>query len=211
MRVRIKICGITNVTDAQIAVALGVDALGFVFVRQSARHVPVALAKSIIKQLPPYTHAVGLFMDQSHDEVIEITTQLHLSSLQFHGSESPGFCQGFSVPFVKSIPMNEAISPLDYAAQFPTASGILLDSHQFGGLGGQGMCFDWASIPQGFQKPLILAGGLTPDNIADAVALVRPYAVDVSSGVERGKGKKDEEKMRAFVQNVTGLSRGQAQ
>ncbi len=187
IRTRIKICGITRLQDALDAVELGVDALGFVFVKSSPRWVNNEQAAEIIHHLPPFVQTVGLFMNNSEQEVTEILQAAPLNLLQFHGDESP---------------MGGGVDPIAYAAEHENAVGFLLDSHAQGQSGGSGDAFDWQQIPNGMIKPLILAGGLNIDNVATAVAQVRPFAVDVSSGVEASKGVKDQQKMAKFVRGV---------
>ena len=201
-RTRIKICGITTLDDALKAVELGVDALGFVFVKSSPRFITAANAKAIIRQLPPFMQTVGLFMNQNAEEVATITRETALNLLQFHGDETVSFCEQFDMPYIKAIPMGGGVNPVEYAAQYSGSVGFLLDSHAKGASGGSGDKFDWGSIPDGFTKPLILAGGLTVENVESAVRQVNPYAVDVSSGVEASKGVKDAEKMTKFVLGV---------
>lgn len=201
-RTRIKICGITRLEDALHAIGLGVDALGFVFVESSPRYINAVDAKSIIRQLPPFAQTVGLFMNQPAEEVSAIVQKTALNLLQFHGDESVSFCEQFDMPYIKAIPMGGGVNPVEYAAQYSASVGFLLDSHQKGASGGSGDKFDWDAIPQGFTKPLILAGGLSVENIESAVRQVKPYAVDVSSGVEATKGVKDADKMRSFTLGV---------
>ena len=201
-RTRIKICGITRLEDAIEAIELGVDALGFVFVKSSPRFITAADAKVIIQQLPPFVQTVGLFMNQSAEDVATISHETALNLLQFHGDESVSFCEQFDMPYIKAIPMGGGVNPVEYAAQYSASVGFLLDSHQKGASGGSGDKFDWETIPDGFTKPLILAGGLTTDNVESAVRQVKPYAVDVSSGVEATKGVKDADKMKKFVLGV---------
>lgn len=201
-RTRIKICGFTRLEDALSAIDLGVDALGFVFVKSSPRYIDAADAKKIIRQLPPFAQTVGLFMNQSYEEVHGIVQETALNLLQFHGDESASFCEQFDMPYIKAIPMGGGVNPVEYAAQYSGAVGFLLDSHQKGASGGSGDKFDWESIPAGFTKPLILAGGLTVENVESAVRQVKPFAVDVSSGVESSKGVKAVGKMNDFVRGV---------
>lgn len=201
-RTRIKICGITRLQDALAAIDLGVDALGFVFVPSSPRFITAGEAKNILRQLPPFAQTVGLFMGQTHEEVAAIIRETGLNLLQFHGDESVSFCEQFDMAYIKAIPMGGGVNPVEYAAQYSRASGFLLDSHAKGASGGSGDKFDWQSIPSGFDKPLILAGGLNVENVESAVKQVRPYAVDVSSGVESAKGIKSADKMKNFVQGV---------
>jgi len=202
LNTRIKICGITRVEDGVCAAVLGVDAIGLVFVERSPRYVTVEQACSIIAQLPPFVVTVGLFMDTPASEVACIVNSVPLAVLQFHGDESPQECAVHGKPYLKAVPMAEPGRALEYAQRYQDAHGYLLDSHGQGQAGGSGASFDWNAIPQGFGKPVILAGGLTPDNVREAVKRVRPYAVDVSSGVESAKGIKDAGRMAAFVRGV---------
>ena len=201
-RTRIKICGFTRVGDAESAVDLGVDALGLVFVPSSPRYVDQPTAKRIISALPPFAQSVGLFMNQPYELVSQILDNTALNLLQFHGDESPEFCEQFDRPYIKAIPMGGGVNPVEYAAQYDHSVGFLLDSHHQGGTGGSGDKFDWDKIPSNFSKRVILAGGLTIDNVVSAVERVKPYAVDVSSGVESQKGIKATEKMAAFIKGV---------
>ncbi|HFE37441.1 MAG TPA: phosphoribosylanthranilate isomerase [Gammaproteobacteria bacterium] len=202
MRTRIKICGLTRAQDVAHAIDLGVDALGFVFVEKSPRCVKIKQAKSLIRHMPPFVQTVGLFMNQTEQEIREVLQEIPLNLLQFHGEEAARFCVSFNMPYIKAIPMGGGVDPLQYAAQHPDSSGFLLDSHALGEAGGSGDVFDWQKIPQGFDRPLILAGGLNVGNVCRAVQQVKPYGVDVSSGVEVAKGLKDWEKMAAFVRGV---------
>ena len=201
-RTRVKICGITRLEDALDAVALGADALGFVFVESSPRWVKVEQVKPIIEQLPPFVQTVGLFMNQTAEFVSTILQELPLNLLQFHGDEPPDKCRMHGIPYIKALPMGGGEHPGEYAGRYSDAIGFLLDSHKKGQSGGSGDKFDWSTVPKDLTRPLILAGGLTIDNVAAAVKQVRPYAVDVSSGVEAAKGIKDREKMAAFIRGV---------
>ncbi len=202
MRTRIKICGITRLEDALAAVELGVDALGFVFVPRSPRYIEADQVLAIVRQLPPFVTTVGLFMDQTDDEVAQVLAQVPLGLLQFHGRETAAQCRAFAMPYIKAVPMGGGVEPANYMAGFDDSLGFLFDSHALGEVGGSGHAFDWSRLPSGGDKPLILAGGLTPENVAEAVRVARPYAVDVSSGVEASKGIKDAAKMAAFVAGV---------
>jgi len=201
-RTRIKICGITRLQDAMDAASLGVDALGFVFVKSSPRWVNSSQALAIISKMPPFVQTVGLFMNNSEQEVTEILQATPLNLLQFHGDESPQYCSSFGLPYIKAIPMGGGVDPVAYANEHADAVGFLLDSHAKGESGGSGDAFNWDSVPNGIAKPLILAGGLNIENVASAVVQVKPYAVDVSSGVEASKGVKDLDKMAKFVRGV---------
>ncbi|MEW6446396.1 MAG: phosphoribosylanthranilate isomerase [Pseudomonadota bacterium] len=200
-RTRIKICGLTRVEDAREAARLGADAVGLVFYPPSPRAIAPALAARIRDALPPFVQAVALFVNPSEDEVAAVLEVAPEIMLQFHGSESPGFCASFGRPYLKALPMGQGSDPLNESARHVRAHGFLLDSHDVGGVGGTGRAFDWSSIPE-LDRPILLAGGLRPENVAGAVRAVRPWAVDVSSGVESAPGVKDSARMAAFIQEV---------
>jgi phosphoribosylanthranilate isomerase len=199
VRTRIKFCGITRLDDARRAAELGIDAIGFVFTRNSQRFIGVSQARAIRAELPPFLTAVALFMDDGPGWIEEVVSVVEPDLLQFHGAESDGFASSFSRPYVKAIPMGSLADASRHIAAYPGASGILLDSHARGARGGTGETFDWTRVPSGSGRPIILAGGLAAHNVAQAIATVRPYAVDVSSGIESAPGIKDAAKMRAFV------------
>lgn len=199
---RIKICGITRKEDAIAALELGAHALGFVFVEKSPRYIQAQKAAEIIAQLLPFVTVVGLFMDHDENYVSQVMQQAPLNLLQFHGDESADFCQSFDLPYIKAIPMGAGVDPNDYATSHPESKAFLLDSHGGGKSGGSGETFDWSTIPKNFARPLILAGGLDTNNVKSAVTTIKPYAVDVSSGVEAAKGIKDAQKMAAFIEAV---------
>ncbi len=200
--VRSKICGITRIEDALAAVEAGADAIGFVFYAKSPRAVTVQQARAIIAALPPFVTTVGLFVNASRCELREVLDAVPLDLLQFHGDESVADCEGWHRPYIKALRVKAGDDIAAACDAYPSASGVLLDTYVEGVPGGTGEAFDWSLIPQGLSKPLILAGGLTPENVADAVARVRPYAVDVSGGVEASKGIKDHAKIRAFINAV---------
>ena len=202
MQIRIKFCGLTRQQDVQHAVALGVDALGFVFVKKSARNLDVDNAASMINEVPPFVNKVGLFMNAQASEVEEVLKQVRLNLLQFHGDEEEIFCSQFNMPYLKAVPMASTTSVTEFCQRFPSATGFILDSHAQGQMGGSGEKFSWSDIPDTLDKPIILAGGLTIENVAQAVRVVRPYAVDVSSGIETSKGIKDPAKMEKFIKEV---------
>lgn len=202
--VRVKICGITRVEDALAAAAAGADAIGLVFYAGSPRAVGVEQARAIIAALPPFVTTVGLFVDAGRDELAHILASVPLDLLQFHGDESAEQCEGFGRPYIKALRVRAGDDIVARVADYPGAQGILLDAYVEGVPGGTGEAFDWSLIPQGLSKPLILAGGLRPDNVAAAVAQVRPYAVDVSGGVEASKGIKDAQKVGAFIRVARG-------
>jgi len=201
MRTRVKICGITQRQDAEFAAEIGVDAIGLVFYDASPRAVTVAQAEQILFGLPPFVSVVGLFVDAEVADVQRCLAALPIDLLQFHGDESPEYCAQFNVPYMKAIRMRDEIVLTDIAEQYADASALLLDSYQAGVPGGTGKVFDWSMI-EAIDKPVILAGGLNTDNVANAIQQVHPYAVDVSGGVEKDKGIKDRMKMRAFMQEV---------
>ncbi len=187
------------------AVAAGADAIGLVFYAKSPRAVDVEQAHSILAALPPFVTTVGLFVDIERAELERILARVPLDLLQFHGDESVQDCEGFNRPYIKALRVKAGD---DIAAQvntYPSAQGILLDTYVEGVPGGTGEAFDWSLVPQALSKPVILAGGLRPDNVAAAVAQVRPYAVDVSGGVEASKGIKDAEKIGAFIRAARGV------
>ncbi len=203
---RIKICGITSVEDAQAAVDAGADAIGLVFYAKSPRYATPEQAAAIARAVGPFVTTVGLFVDAGRSEVEAVLAQVPLQLLQFHGSESPAFCASFQRPFIKALRMADGVDVSTVEREFAEAgaSGLLLDSYNPDTHGGTGETFAWERIPAERRLPLILAGGLSPDNVGAAVKTVRPYAVDVSSGVEIAPGRKDSAKIAAFVQAVHG-------
>lgn len=198
---RIKFCGITRAEDVAEAVSLGVHALGFVFCSQSPRVVDIESAVKLLANCPPFITRVGLFMDQEARTIKDILAHVPLDLLQFHGEESEQFCASFGRSYIKSIAMG-AGGGSERLHQYPSASALLLDSNELGQPGGSGKSFDWSAIPAEVNKPIILAGGLQASNVATAINEVRPYAVDVSSGIESAKGMKDKSKMKQFVNAV---------
>ncbi len=202
MKTRIKFCGMTRAQDVQIAVALGVDALGFVFVEGSARNLDIDVAEKLIREVPPFVVKVGLFMNAETETVKEVVKSVKLNLLQFHGEEDEKFCTQFEMPYLKAVPMASITSLSDYCQDYARASGFILDSHAKGEMGGSGETFAWGDISIEVDRPVILAGGLTAENVAEAIKVVHPYAVDVSSGIEAGKGIKDPAKMEQFIKEV---------
>lgn len=201
MRVRAKICGITRLTDAQAAVAAGCDALGFNFHKPSPRYIAPELARAIIETIPPFVSCVGLFVDADPAEIREVVQSAGVSLVQFHGNETDADCAAAGLSFIKAIPVSGPIDAVALEQRYPRAMALQLDS----GRGGTGIPFDWSWWPSASSKPLILAGGLTPNNVAEGIRRTRPYAVDVSSGVEgAAKGTKDVEKIRQFMVEVQG-------
>jgi phosphoribosylanthranilate isomerase len=200
-RMRIKFCGITRSEDAQCAVVLGVDALGFVFTRRSKRFIEPAAAATIVRPLPPFVSRVALFMDDDPAWISQVISIVRPDVLQFHGEEPASLCESFGRPYLKAVAMASVADVGSYAAGFERASGFLLDAHAAGQQGGSGECFDWSRMPQ-LEKPLILAGGLDATNVGEAIQMTRPYAVDVSSGIEIAPGIKDPRRMQEFVAAV---------
>lgn len=201
MTTRVKICGLTRSADVAAAVKAGADAIGFVFTVRSKRCVDSSAAKKLVREVPAFVSRVGLFMDQDAKKVAHVLEQVPLSLLQFHGSESADFCRQFGLPYIKAISMGPGQDVSMMGEAFHDAAGLLLDSHEPGGAGGTGKVFDWTGIPE-LCRPLVLAGGLTPENVARAVQQVNPWAVDVSSGVEDAPGLKNVEKMNTFIKEA---------
>lgn len=200
--VRSKICGITRIEDALAAVEAGADAIGLVFYAKSPRAVTVPQARAIIAALPPFVTTVGLFVNASRCELTEMLEAVPLDLLQFHGDESPAECEGFNRPWIKALRVRPGDDLEAQCRHYANASGILLDTYVAGVPGGTGEAFDWSLIPERLSKPIILAGGLSVDNVGAAIAQVRPYAVDVSGGVEQAKGIKDPARIEAFMRAV---------
>ncbi|MDU8502687.1 phosphoribosylanthranilate isomerase [Pseudomonas syringae] len=202
--VRSKICGITRIEDALAAAEAGADAIGLVFYPKSPRAVTVLQARAIIAALPPFITTVGLFVNASRCELNETLDAVALDMLQFHGDETPDECDGYHRPYIKALRVKAGDDIAQVCRTYRNARGVLLDTYVEGVPGGTGETFDWALIPDDLNKPVILAGGLTSANVAQAIAQVRPYAVDVSGGVEKSKGIKDREKILAFMSAVHG-------
>lgn len=192
--------------DALAAVEAGADAIGFVFYADSPRAVTSAQAATIAAALPPWVSSVGLFVNAPRREIDAVLTQVRLDYLQFHGEEAPDVCD-LGVPYIKAIRMREGVDVAAAAIRHRSARALLLDTYDAGMAGGTGQVFDWTRVPRGLAKPIILAGGLTPQNVAQAIRIARPYAVDVSGGVEITKGIKDKPKIMAFVRAVTETDR----
>ncbi|MDD2724572.1 MAG: phosphoribosylanthranilate isomerase [Methylovulum sp.] len=203
MRTRVKICGFTRVEDAVAAARLGVDALGLVFYPPSPRHIDIAQAVNIVNALPAFTTVVALFVDAGEVQIREVLAQVPIDCLQFHGEETPEQCRMYGKRYIKAIRMQDGVDVHQLAAAYHDADGLLLDAYHPNAQGGTGSQFDWGLIPQTCALPIILAGGLDAANAKAAVQTVRPYALDVSSGVETGKGIKDTQKMCAFIKKVT--------
>ena len=202
MRIRAKICGITREEDALAAAYHGADAIGLVFHEPSPRHVSIDTADSITRSLPPFVNRVGLFVNAGPENIEAVLSRLHIDCLQFHGDELPDECSRYGVPYIKAIAMRDEVDLVNMAELYDAAAGLLLDTYIPGVDGGTGKTFDWSRIAQDINKPIILAGGLNPENVGDAIRQVRPYAVDVSSGVESSKGIKDATRIAAFINEV---------
>lgn len=202
---RVKVCGITRVEDISAAVTLGVDAIGLVFYERSPRNVSISQAVQLHAAIPPFVTVVGLFVDATADFVRAVLARIPLDVLQFHGAESAEFCTQFNRPYIKAIRVKPGVDLVQSAVVFSGAQGLLLDAHVKGMQGGTGESFDWALVPAALPVSVILSGGLHADNVAEAIKQVRPYAVDVSSGVELAKGIKDAAKIARFMQEVKSI------
>ncbi len=201
-----KICGITRAQDALAAARSGANAIGFVFYAQSPRYVTSASAAAIMQSLPPFVSTVGLFVNATEEDIAQTLSQVRVDLLQFHGDETPAFCRQVSrtcnTPYLRALRVRAGMDLLQYARDYRDAKALLLDAYVEGTHGGTGATFDWALIPQKLPLPVVLSGGLTPDNVAVAIRAVRPWAVDVSSGVEQSQGIKDAAKIAAFMTGV---------
>ncbi len=202
MRTRVKICGFTRVEDAVYAALLGVDAIGLVFYPPSPRHVDIEQAIKIVNALPAFVSIVALFVDEQESRIREVLQQVPIDCLQFHGDEPAGVCRLYGKRYMKALRMQDSIDISALAREYHDAAGLLLDAYHPGAKGGTGSQFDWNRIPEHCALPIVLAGGLDADNARQAVQTVRPYALDVSSGVETEKGFKDALKMAAFISEV---------
>jgi len=207
MRTRVKICGITRPEDGQCAARAGADAIGLVFYANSPRYVEISQAQAICRALPPFVSVVALFVNAGRECVQAVVDAVPVDLLQFHGDEPASDCEGFARPYIKAIGMKPGLDPLSVMQTHPAAVGFLLDAWQPDIHGGGGVAFDWNAMPKAAAQPLILAGGLTPANVAQAIERTRPFAVDVSSGVEQEKGIKSADKIEAFMR---GVERGDA-
>jgi phosphoribosylanthranilate isomerase len=199
MTVRIKICGLRDATSARTAAELGADAIGLVFYEASPRNVSAPQASEIVAALPPFVSSVGLFVDAESEFVSEILRAVPLDILQFHGDESPAYCGSFGRPYLKAVRVQAGLDLVEYAHRYSDARALLCDAYSPAAPGGTGERFDWALLPSTLPLPLVLSGGLTPENVGQAVKQVRPWAVDVSSGVERSRGVKDMERTARFI------------
>ncbi len=202
MRTRVKICGITRIEDAITATQAGTDAIGFVFDPKSPRHIHPDQALKIARALPPFITVVGLFVNAAPDTIEGVLQHVPLDLIQFHGNEKPEQCRRYHRPYIKAIHMQTDVDLYEKARLYSDATGLLLDTYHADAAGGTGLAFDWDRIANDMGKPLILAGGLTPENVGAAIRKVCPYAVDVSSGVEQSKGIKDAKKISDFIEAV---------
>lgn len=207
MRTRVKICGITRVEDALAAAQAGADAIGLVFYAPSPRCVEVQKAQEICKEITPFINVIALFVNSKEEVIRDVIDNVPVNLLQFHGAESAEQCERFNRPYIKAIGMHADVDPVEVMRAHPRSRGFVLDAYQPDTHGGGGVVFDWAHVPDTSEQPLILAGGLTPENVARAIEQTRPYAVDVSSGVELEKGIKSAEKIHEFIR---GVQRGDA-
>ncbi|MAD43904.1 MAG: phosphoribosylanthranilate isomerase [Oceanospirillaceae bacterium] len=201
-RTRIKICGLTRPEDAVAAVNAGADAVGLVFYAPSPRAVDIDTARAVVTAVPPFVSVTALFVNPEPDEVQKVLDSVRIDLLQFHGDEDDDFCSQFQHPYIKAIRVRQASDVVASCMRFPGALAILLDSYKPGVPGGTGETFDWSLVPEELPKPIILAGGLSADNLETGIQTVRPYAVDVSGGVEASKGIKDHGKITEFVNEV---------
>lgn len=203
-RTRIKFCGMTRSGDVRLACELGVDAVGFVFAAGSPRRLTLAEARAMRPAVAPLVDVVALFRDNPREDVREVLRSVRPTLLQFHGDEDDVFCSSFNLPYLKAVAMGggEPIEARTLHRAFPHAAGFLFDGHAPGASGGSGQTFDWSRLPSGLQRPFLLAGGITPQNVFDAIVATQPWGVDVSSGIEGEPGLKDGDKMRRFVEEV---------
>ncbi len=201
-RTRVKICGITRIEDARASVLAGADAIGLVFYPKSSRFLSIHQAIEIVQAIPAFVTVVGLFKDARPSEIEAVLERVPLGLLQFHGDECPADCGAYAIPYIKAIGMFGNTNLQAYADTYADAAGLLLDSHAVGEAGGTGQTFDWSMLPDNFDRPMILAGGLNPSNIAEAIHTANPYAVDLSSGVESAPGIKDADKIVVLMQEV---------
>jgi len=200
--IRVKICGLTRVEDALAAVAAGADAIGLVFYAKSPRAVAIEKAREIAFAVGPFVTVTGLFVDADPTDVMDVLDRVPLHLLQFHGDESAAYCESFHRPYLKALRMKPDLNLEQVMNQYSSAAGILLDAYRPGIPGGTGEIFDWSRVPQESSRPIVLAGGLNPDNVMDAIKSTRIYGVDVSGGVESAPGIKDPEKIQAFIQRA---------
>ena len=202
MATAVKICGITRVEDGLAAARAGAHAIGLMFYRESPRCITPAKAFDIVKALPPFITTVGVFVNATAEEVRAVVQQAPVQLLQFQGDEIPEFCRQFRLPYIKAVRVRPGKDLLQYARNYHDAKALLLDAYVEGLRGGSGVAFDWSLVPGDLPLPVILSGGLTAENVVDAVRRVRPSAVDVSSGVESARGVKDAARISAFIKRV---------
>ncbi|PHR96288.1 MAG: phosphoribosylanthranilate isomerase [Oceanobacter sp.] len=201
-RTRIKICGITRPEDANAVVDAGADAIGLVFYPPSPRAVSIEQAQNVVADVPAFVTVTALFVNPTVEQVQSVLDSVRIDLIQFHGDEDDDFCRQFGHPYIKALRVRQASDVVALCLRFPCALAVLLDSYKPGVPGGTGETFDWSLVPATPPKPIILAGGLDPDNVNHAIDVVRPYAVDVSGGVEAAKGIKDHGKITKFVNEV---------
>ncbi|MDX1512805.1 MAG: phosphoribosylanthranilate isomerase [Gammaproteobacteria bacterium] len=202
VRTRIKICGLTRADDAQAACRFGADAVGLIFYPPSPRGVDPDRARAVRRVLPPFVTVVGVFVDPEPGFLRRVMDEVSLDLVQFHGDEEPGFCESFGRPYIKAVRMRDRLDLAEVARRYSSASALLLDSFDNERRGGTGETFDWTRVPPDLGTPFILAGGLGPENVAEAIAAVAPFAVDGNSGVESSPGIKDHAKIEKFIREV---------
>ena len=210
MRVRIKICGLTRPEDARCASSLGADALGLNFYPPSPRFLSPPAARAVRACIPAFVTSVAVFVNPDEDEVRRVIAEVGVDMLQFHGTEPASFCERFGIPYLKAVGMREGVDLAQAAREHPAAAGLLLDVHDTERWGGTGRTFDWSAVPGSVDRPVVLAGGLDPQNVAEAIRRVRPFAVDVCGGVETAGGVKDRARLAAFVERVEGVGADQS-
>ncbi|MFL2981178.1 MAG: phosphoribosylanthranilate isomerase [Methylophilaceae bacterium] len=202
MKTKVKICGITNLKNALEATEIGVDALGFVFFKDSPRYIEPKEARKIISKLPAFVLRVGLFVNASKEEVLSAISDSKVNMLQFHGDEDENFCNQFNLPYIKAIAFTDSLNLLEYCRLYDSSAAILIDTFSNHKRGGTGKTFNWNLFPKKLPLPVIIAGGLDSSNVQTLINIINPYGVDVSSGVEQKKGIKDYNKMKNFVLGV---------
>jgi phosphoribosylanthranilate isomerase len=210
-RTRVKICGITRPEHAKAAAGAGADAIGLMFYEPSPRYVTRARAREVCAALPPLVSIVGVFVNPEPRDIEAVVGDLPVDLLQFHGEEPPELCAGVGKPYVKAVRVRTGEDIVEAAARYPDARALLLDAHHEALWGGTGAKFDWDVVPDDVARPIVLAGGLTPDNVAEAIRRVRPFAVDVSGGVESAPGEKDARSMERFMKEVASAESGERQ
>ena len=210
-RTRVKICGITRPEHARAAAEAGADAIGLMFYEPSPRYVSRDRARAVCEALPPLVSVVGVFVNPSPREIEAVVEDLPVDLLQLHGEEPPELCTGAGRPYVKAVRVRTRDDIVEAAARYTGARALLLDAHHDALWGGTGSSFDWNVVPDGVSRPIVLAGGLTPENVAGAIRAVRPFAVDVSGGVESAPGEKDARRMERFMKEVASAESGERQ